>query len=266
MFGALLTAFYMTRQVLLVFFGDYRRAMGRITKTEQHSLEHAGVPADEHPHQELTGPPHESPASMTGPLVILAVCAVLLGFVGTPAWPWFQSFLGEKLTGGVSALTKPDVLFTMGLSTAVVFAGIGLGYWLYGRKPITTAEEPDILEQAQPEVFTLLQRKYFVDEAYDWAFVGLNRWWARACDWLDSWVVNGLVLLCGYMVVGVSWVNRVIDEFVVNLGFDEICRRVAGSGGLMSRLQDGRVQRYLRIIGISLAALILALIWGCRAS
>src|SRR6185369_15388281 len=94
-FGALLTAFYMTRQVLLVFFGDYRIAMGRITKTEQRSLEHAGVPAEEHPHEGLSGPPHESPRSMTGPLVVLATCAILLGFIGTPAWPWFRSFVGR---------------------------------------------------------------------------------------------------------------------------------------------------------------------------
>jgi proton-translocating NADH-quinone oxidoreductase chain L len=267
-FGALLTAFYMTRQVLLVFFGDYRVAMGRITKTEQHSLEHAGVPAQEHPHEELIGPPHESPPVMTAPLVILAVFAILLGFIGTPAWPWFQTFVGggEQLEHGMAALTKPDVLFTMGVSTVIVFIGIGLGYWLYGRKSIASTEEADVLEKAQPEVFTLLQRKYFVDEAYEWAFVGLNRWWAKACDWLDTWVVNGLVLLCGYVIVGISWVNRVIDEYVVNPGFDEICRRVTGGGSLMSRLQDGRVQRYLRIIGISLAALVLVLIWGCKGS
>jgi len=265
-FGALLTAFYMTRQVLLVFFGDYRIALGRITRTEQYSLEHAGVPAEEHPQSELAGAPHESPPSMTGPLVVLAVCSVILGFIGTPLWPWFQSFLtGEHLRFDGHALAKPDVLFTMILSVVVVTIGVGLGYWLYGRKPVATAEEADVLEAIQPEVFTLLRRKYYFDEAYDWAFVGLNRWWAKACDWLDSWVWNGLVQLCAYVVVGISWVNRVIDEYVVNLSFDEVCRRVAGGGNLLSRLQDGRVQRYLRIIGIALTGLVLVLIWGCRS-
>jgi NADH-quinone oxidoreductase subunit L len=266
-FGALLTAFYMTRQVLLVFFGDYRTAMGRITKTEQHSLEHAGVPAKEHPHEELTGPPHESPSVMTGPLVILAIFAILLGFIGTPAWPWFQSFVaGEALKHDTAALIRPDVLSTMALSTVIVFIGIGLGWWLYGRKALTSTEDADVLEKRQLEVYTLLRRKYFVDEAYEWAFVGLNRWWAKACDWLDTWVVNGLVQLCSYLIVALSWVNRVIDDYVVNLSFDEICKGVTGGGSLMSRLQDGRVQRYLRIIGISLVALVLVLIWGCKKS
>jgi NADH-quinone oxidoreductase subunit L len=195
------------------------------------------------------------------------VCAVLLGFVGTPAWPWFQSFVtGEELKRDIGALWSSDVLFTMGVSTVVVFLGIGLGYWLYGRRPIAGIEDADVLERRQPEIYTLLRRKYFVDEAYEWAFVGLNRWWARACDWLDTWVVSGVVMLCGYAVVGLSWINRVIDEYVVNLGFDEICRRVTGGGSLMSRLQDGRVQHYLRILGISLTVLVLILIWGCRAS
>jgi NADH-quinone oxidoreductase subunit L len=51
---------------------------------------------------------------------------------------------------------------------------------------------------------------------------------------------------------------------VINLGFDKGCRSVGLGGKLMSRLQNGRVQSYLRIIGISLAVLVLFLIWGCH--
>jgi len=69
MLGVILTAFYMTRQMAYVFFGKHRG-------------HHA---------------PHESPPIMTMPLMILAVCAVLLGFIGTPFWPWFQRLLtGEQ--------------------------------------------------------------------------------------------------------------------------------------------------------------------------
>ncbi|MFZ1015215.1 MAG: NADH-quinone oxidoreductase subunit L, partial [Terracidiphilus sp.] len=63
--GALLTAFYMTRQVSYVFFGKWRG----------------------HGHA------HESPAVMTMPLAILAFFAIFLGAIGTPAWPWFRAFL-----------------------------------------------------------------------------------------------------------------------------------------------------------------------------
>jgi NADH-quinone oxidoreductase subunit L len=57
-------------------------------------------------------------------------------------------------------------------------------------------------------------------------------------------------------------VNRAFDEIVINLGFDEGCEHVTLGGKLMSRLQDGHVQNYLRIIGIALVALVLFLIWG----
>jgi len=74
--GAMLTAFYMTRQMLYVFAGNYR---GKANSHEQESG-HANEP-------------HESPRVMTMPLVILAVFAVILGFFGTPVWPWFKNYL-----------------------------------------------------------------------------------------------------------------------------------------------------------------------------
>src|SRR5437899_3128998 len=71
-FGTLLTAFYMTRQVAMVFFGNCRLNLGRTTGSEQHTVEHAGVADKEHRHVELAGDPHESPGNMTIPLIILA--------------------------------------------------------------------------------------------------------------------------------------------------------------------------------------------------
>jgi NADH-quinone oxidoreductase subunit L len=265
-FGALLTAFYMTRQVALVFFGNFRLGLNRVTGSERHTVEHAGVPDKEHPHAELTGEPHESPPSMTFPLIILAAFAILLGFIGTPVWPWFQHFLGDEgeLAVKFARLGEAGVLSTMLISSVVVFLGIGLAWWLYGRKPVTTRDESDVLERAQPDVYHLLKRKYFVDEIYEWSFVQLNAWWAKACAWLDSVIVGGAVQLCSFLVLGLSAVNRAIDDFVINLGFDQGCRGVGIGGKLMSRLQNGRIQNYLRVIGIALAVLVLFLIWGCH--
>jgi len=266
-FGALLTAFYMTRQVAMVFFGNCRLGLSRVTGSEQHTVEHAGVPDKEHPHVELSGDPHESPQPMIIPLIILAAFAMLLGFIGTPAWPWFQHFLGEDGTFAfqLSRLGESGVISTMLISTFVVFVGIGLGWWLYGRKPITNADERDVLERAQPDIFHLLKRKYFVDEAYEWSFVQLNAWWAKTCAWLDNVIVSGAVQLCLYVILGLSTVNRAIDDFVINLGFDQSCRGVGIGGKLMSRLQNGRIQSYLRVVGIALAVLVLFLIWGCHS-
>ena len=88
LFGALLTAFYMTRQVCYVFFGntvEHGEAEATASTCGKavrgHGKAHAG---------------HRMKVRrvMTLPLAILAVFAVLLGFVGTPAWPWFQPYLG----------------------------------------------------------------------------------------------------------------------------------------------------------------------------
>jgi NADH-quinone oxidoreductase subunit L len=259
--GALLTAFYMTRQVFYVFFGNCRLHLGKTTASEQRTVEHAGVSAKEHPHAELHGEPHESPLAMTAPLMILAVFAIGLGFLGTPAWPWFQKFLGaetEGFTHGTWVL--------MGLSTAIVFLGMGIGWWLYGRKPLEKSEQPDPLQVMRGDIFSLLQHKYYIDEVYEHTVIAFNAWFARACDWLDFWVWNGLVQLVSYLIVGLSWVNNFLDVYVVNGGFDEGCKGVSAGGSLLSRLQNGRVQSYLRIIGIALAALALLLIWGWHPS
>ena len=264
--GALLTAFYMTRQVALVFFGSYRSSR----REEAHSSAERGVRSaeskSEPPHvvsYKEKDIPHESPAVMTGPLIVLAAFAILLGFVGTPAWPWFQKFLeGEALSFDFAKLTESGTLRVMAISTGVVFLGLFLGWNIYGRKPIQTAERPDVLKRMRPDIYSLLENKFYIDELYEATVIRFNAWFARVCDFLDTWIWGGVVLLVSYAVIGLSWVNRAFDELVINLGFDQSCERVTLGGRLLSRLQDGRVQNYLRIIGIALVALVLFLIWG----
>jgi len=245
--GALLTAFYMTRQMVYVFFGPYRGA----AENSVHAA-HAV--------------PHESPKTMLVPLLVLAGGAILLGFVGTPAWPWFQAFLdGHAVTWNGGELMEKGVLTVMALSTGICLLGMGLGYWLYGRQAATLGAGPETIERWWPDIVTLWRRKYFVDEAYEWGVVGFTAWWSRACDWLDRCLFSGVVALLSYSVLGFSWINRLLDEYVVNSGFDEGCRRLAGGGRLFSRLQAGRVQFYLRAIGVGLVGLVLFLVWGFRA-
>ena len=260
-FAALLTAFYMTRQVCYVFFGPVRGAGGKVHISAArglNKLESAHVGGHE---------AHESPPVMLIPLVVLAVFSVLLGFIGTPGWPWFQGFVsGENLRGGAGKLIEPEVLRLMLISSAVVLAGLGLGWWLYGRKPVCRAAAPDALERIQPEVSALLRRKYFVDEIYEATIIRFNAWWAGVCDWLDYWVWNGAIQLLSLVVVGFAWLSHVLDVYVVNPGFDEGCGRLTTGGRLMARLQSGHIQQYLRLIGVATIVLALVLIWGCRAS
>ena len=254
--GALLTAFYMTRQVVFIFFGSSR---GRACESAAVSQSHAPNP----PSHDGGHKPHESPAIMTMPLVVLAVCTVGLSAIGTPAWPWFQGFLdGERATIDFSRLSQSGILSMMTLSSLIVLAGLGLGWRLYGRKAVEKAEQPDVLERLPADFFTVLQNKYWIDEIYEHSIIAFNAWWSRACDWLDTWIWNGAVQLISYALLGLSWVNRFCDDYVVNLGFDEGCRSLKSGGKIMSRLQDGRVQHYLRVIGVALIVLALALIWG----
>jgi NADH-quinone oxidoreductase subunit L len=230
--GAFLTAFYMTRQVSLVFFGKYRG-------------EHAA---------------HESPSVMMLPLGILAVFALLLGFVGTPWWPWFQEYLGA----GHGVVSWWGVLGLMLISTLVVAAGLALGWRLYGGagRPVT---EVDPLEGALPGPFEWMRRKFYVDELYERSVVMWHGRFAGWCRQIEERLFEGLVAAAVYVVLGLSWLNRLVDEYVVNLGFDRGCDGLRKGGVRLAGLQSGRVQDYLRALGLSFTVLLLLLAWGCRA-
>jgi NADH-quinone oxidoreductase subunit L len=253
-FGALLTAFYMTRQMYYVFFGRSRLAGNdsRSYTSDFGLLEHG-----------VTASVHESPTVMTMPLAILAVFAVLLGLIGTPVWPWFDSFLnGEPATLHAAGFLEGGILPVMLLSSVIVFAGLGLGWWLYGSAPITSAESADALERLQPQIFRILRNKFYVDEIYDATFIRYNAWLSHVSDWFDRWVWNGAVWTVSHIVLGLSWLARSTDTYVVNPGFDEGCNAVTVGGRLLGRLQNGRTQNYLRLVGVAFAVLVAFLIWS----
>ena len=236
-FGALLTAFYMTRQVAYVFFGYWR----------------GGKPA------------HESPAVMTAPLAILAFFAMTLGVIGTPAWPWFKAFLdGHAADFAWSGFLEPGLLVLMGTSTIVVFAGIIFAWKLYGDHS-PRPQEPDALERVTPMVWGWLRDKLYVDELYGVTVIAFYESWARVSDWLDRRVWGGAV-------AGVAWafglwahLNRFLDNNIVDGSFDKGCDELGVGGGLLSRVQTGRVQTYLRLLALAVVVLAAILIWSSRA-
>ena len=236
-FGALLTAFYMTRQVSYVFFGEYRG--------------HGHV--------------HESPRVMTLPLVILAFFAATLGLVGTPAWPWFRSLLTDKAAAFEWAgFGEPGIAALMLTSTAVVLAGLILGWMLYGDKS-PKAEEPDVLEKAMPPVWRALRDRLYVDELYGATVIAFYTWFARVADWFDRRVWGGLVaLVTGFFSLWARF-NRFLDTYWVDGAFDKGCEELESGGGLVARVQSGRVQTYLRLLAIAVVVLAAILIWSSRA-
>jgi NADH-quinone oxidoreductase subunit L len=252
--GALLTAFYMTRQVCYVFFGARRSDP---------------VPEPIPPSETAASDPgeaaHESPMAMTAPLVLLAIFAILLGFIGTPAWPWLQDFLEMRHGSFDFAQLAEDGLIPLMLaSSLLVFAGLGLGWWMYGRKPIRRAANADALELLQPSLFHALHKGLFIDQLYELTILRLIWWMAVAANWLDRWVWTGIPLAVSALTKSLGWFDFSLDRWVVNKGFDEGCNGVADGGRLLARLQDGRIQNYLRLLAAAVAALAFYLLLGHR--
>jgi len=244
LFGALLTAFYMTRQVSYVFFGERR------------SVQQA----------------HESPAVMTLPLAILAVSVVLLGVLGTPAWPWFRAFLeGRGVSLNLQIFGEPGLLGLMALSSVLVLVGLGLGWWIYGNRPVSQTDPQtdlrDPVERAVPRVWSWLTDKLYVDEIYAATVIAFYRWWGSVADWLDRRLWGGVVRTVTRCFQQLAEGDRLFDVHWVDGGFDKGCEELSLSGGLLARMQTGRVQTYLRLLALAVVglALTLILIWSGRA-
>jgi NADH-quinone oxidoreductase subunit L len=152
----------------------------------------------------------------------------------------------------------------MGVSALIVITGISLGATLYYKRQRKTAGEKDVLEAAQPFIFKVLQNKYYIDELYEATVIRFNAFAAWFCDLADKWIFGGAVLVVKYLTIGLALLYKFTDEYFVNLGFDVGCDSIRGVGGISSKLHGGRVQTYLRIIGVALVALILFLIWGSK--
>jgi NADH-quinone oxidoreductase subunit L len=235
-FGALLTAFYMTRQVSYVFFGQYRG----------------------HGHA------HESPRVMTMPLAILAFFAIALAAIGTPAWPWFRAFLnGHEANVDFAGFNEPGLMALMLTSSLVVLAGLGLGWWIYGAKS-PAADEPDALEKAIPPVWAVLRDKFYIDELYGATVIAFYGWWAKVADWVDREIWGDMVATVTFLFSRWARLNRFLDANIVDGAFDKGCEEIATGGGLLARVQTGRGQMYLRLLALAVVVLAAILIWSGR--
>jgi NADH-quinone oxidoreductase subunit L len=224
--GVVLTALYMTRQMIYIFFGNRRAAS-----------EHA----------------HESAQVMTIPLVVLASCSIVFSVILTPAWPWLHGYLtGESARFDIAVLIQP----TLFVSLALVAAGIALGFTIYRR-----AAEADPLEHAQPALFQFLENKMWLDELYDRTVVAFSRMAARLSDWMDRHVWDGLVRAVGGIgqIFGILTDN--FDKRGINAGVDEATTGTRGLGRVMSAWHSGQIQTYLRAVGVSVLVLLVLYAW-----
>ena len=159
---------------------------------------------------------------------------------------------------------EPGLLALMGTSTLVVFLGLGLGWWLYGDKS-PAPQEPDALERLAPMPWGWLRDRLHVDELYGATVIAFYSWWGRIADWLDRRVWGGAVAGVAWAFRGWALFNRFLDVNWVDGSFDKGCEELASGGGMLSRVQNGRVQTYLRILAAAVVGLVAILIWSSRA-
>jgi NADH-quinone oxidoreductase subunit L len=232
--GVVLTALYMTRQVIYVFFGDQRAGSQNA---------------------------HESRRGMTMPLMALAVCAILLSVVLTPAWPWLHDYLtDESAHFELTRLIQPALF----LSLVLVGAGIALGVWMYRTAGAQDGKRPagiDPLEFSQPGLFRFLENKMWIDELYAHTFIAFSWMSARLSDWIDRYIWDGLVRGVGAIGQISGILTTRVDERGINAGVDETTKSTRSLGRLMSGAHSGQIQTYLGVIAIGVLALLLFYAW-----
>jgi NADH-quinone oxidoreductase subunit L len=200
--AAFFTAFYMFRLFFLVFTGESRN-------------KHAA---------------HESPMVMVAPMFILAILAVVAGFVNTP----WGTYLGDWLNtndslAGIELHEAHAPLWTAVLAVAVALLGILLAYLIYAKRSISR----EFISKPMPWLYKLLLNKYYVDELYNILFVKSLRGLGLLLQYFDRYVVGGLVQL----VVSIT----------------------TGIGALHARIQNGQVQMYGAIVIFGLTLLLAGL-------
>ena len=223
---ALMTAFYMFRLIFMTFRGRPRMS---------HEVEHHI---------------HESPASMTMPLVLLAVCSLFAGFLG---WPRslggsdrFASFLDpvfsrgeaqvlseEGKAGQLAAGEKEEehTSFTEYLLMFLSVAAAGAGYLMAGRAYKNAGKDyTEPIANISAPVYNTLLNKYYVDEGYDYVFTGRRKVGdvrlgvlgaGEASSWFDSHIIDGAVNAAGAVTRGTAtfsswWDKWIIDGIGVN--------------------------------------------------
>jgi NADH-quinone oxidoreductase subunit L len=263
---ALMTAFYMFRLMYLTFHGKPRMS---------HDVEHHI---------------HESPKSMTVPLIILAFCSLFAGFLG---WPHslmgsnrFEKFLEPVFAkeahvlrvegeAGQLAAGKQEEEHTSGSEYLLMIlslgaAGLGWGMaWRSYRHADKGYVEP--IAAAAPPVYNTLLNKYYVDEAYDYAFTGRRKIGSvrlgvmglgEASSWFDAHIVDGLVNGAGWATRVLSTISKWWDKWII----DGLC---VNGPAILARtlsyparaLQWGLVQWYALVMVVGLVGFVFYYAW-----
>ncbi|MCS6813758.1 MAG: NAD(P)H-quinone oxidoreductase subunit 5 [Cyanobacteria bacterium] len=216
-----MTAFYMFRIYFNTFEGEFRGKNADLLETirrEQlvlagaslgpgamHAAELGNHGHDSHDGHHHSDKPHESPISMTLPLVLLAIPSIFIGLVGTPFANYFEAFVhppGEvvEVVEGFHSLPAEEMmefLVMAGSSVGIGLIGITLASLMYLSHKIDPAK---VAKQIQP-LYNLSFNKWYIDDIYDAVFVKGSRRLARQVLEVDVKIVDGVVNLAGLVTL-----------------------------------------------------------------
>ena len=219
---SLMTAFYMTRACALTFMGEAR---------ERDRFAHA----------------HESPWSMTIPLMVLAVLSVFVGMLLMSDHAVNRLFFWP----GVPEIEESH--WVMGLATGAAVSGIALGWMVY----LSGMVNPQSVARAFKPLYVLFSNKWYVDELYEVLFIGPTQRLCRALAWFDDQVIDRVgVDGTGWVAERLTVLQAWLDDHVVDQGVDGTGWAVNTLGGWARRLQTGFVQNYLLMISLGFVLLI----------
>jgi len=236
--GAFLTAAYMTRCVYLTFFGEYRGH----------------------------GHPHESEPVITVPLIVLAVFAVLAGFLNAAAVhvEKFADWVEPRVAFPV--LVHPAFDYpTAIISLSIACIGIGVAaFFFFKREELGKLNGLTERNKFARAGYTFLVNKYYLDVLYENVIVASIRGGiARGCYWFNQHVIDGVVNGVGNGAKATGqWTYDYLDRKVVDGAVNGTAEVTAESGGLLRYFQAGRVQRYalymFAVVGLLALLLLIA--------
>ncbi len=237
--AAFFTAFYMGRQVWMVFFGTPR------TEAAAHA--------------------HESPPLITTPLVILAILSAIGGAMNLPFGR--LHFLAEWLHHSVAGAHVPAPgegfsLQVAGISTGLALIAILLSYLVYGARPLQAGQR-DPLAVTGP-IFTFLNRKWYWDELYQAIFVApynrLAKFFAESIDW-SFWhdFVHDSILTQAFN----GWaaiLSQPVDMGVVDGAVNGIAEMISGTSEGLRKVQTGYVRNYALAVALGVVLILIFLV------
>ena len=228
MAAVFMTAFYMFRALFMTFEGEFRGG--------------SDSDPDAHPH----GPVHltESPMSMVAPMIILAIPAVIIGFITNAPFNilgieahWLShildSSLPESIHGYVDGADKFNIPLAI-FSSLIAISGIALAIALYKPNPYLSFKYLNKFSQ----VHRILINKYYIDELYEGILVkkiyynGI----ANISNWFDKYIIDTLVAMLGWIGINI--------------------------GGILRQFHNGQTQAYATITSLGIIVILIMFMFG----